>query len=148
MEILHNLKWGNICDDEWDEDEGQVICRQLGFVGLDRITHSGYFGVARSNLTRCKTIHQIIFDFVFLLQLCKFYVQEDFGWIICIVMGMRVKSKTAASKDGEKMIVKHLNRLALYVMDLNRKQNYQTRKSNQEQDENGSSVGNMRLNCV
>lgn len=49
VEILHDLKWGNICDDEWDEDEGQVICRQLGFVGFDRITHSGYFGAARSN---------------------------------------------------------------------------------------------------
>lgn len=48
VEILHDLKWGNICDDEWDQDEGQVICRQLGFVGFEKITHSGYFGAARS----------------------------------------------------------------------------------------------------
>lgn len=48
VEILHDLKWGNICDDEWDQDEGQVICRQLGFIGFEKITHSGYFGVARS----------------------------------------------------------------------------------------------------
>lgn len=47
MEILHASKWGNICDDEWDQNEGQVICRQLGFDGFKKITHSGYFGVAR-----------------------------------------------------------------------------------------------------
>lgn len=44
---MHDTKWGNICDDEWDSNEGQIICNQLGFDGFERITHSGYFGVAR-----------------------------------------------------------------------------------------------------
>lgn len=47
VEILHDLKWGNICDDEWDQNEGLVVCQQLGFIGFDKITHSGYFGAAR-----------------------------------------------------------------------------------------------------
>lgn len=52
MEILHDLKWGNICDDEWDQNEGQVICQQLGFIGFEKITHSGYFGTARRKATK------------------------------------------------------------------------------------------------
>lgn len=48
LEILHNGKWGNVCDDEWDRSEAQVVCRQLGYANYERITHSGLFGVARS----------------------------------------------------------------------------------------------------
>lgn len=46
IEIYHNSKWGNICDDEWDHRDGHVICQQLGFAGVKRITHSSYYGVA------------------------------------------------------------------------------------------------------
>lgn len=52
VEILHDLKWGNICDDEWDQNEGKVICQQLGFIGFEKITHSGYFGTARRKSTK------------------------------------------------------------------------------------------------
>ena len=33
MEIFHNNQWGTICDDSWDNREGEarVICKQLGF---------------------------------------------------------------------------------------------------------------------
>lgn len=54
VEILHDLKWGNICDDEWDDYEGEVICKQLGFIGFEKITHSGYFGVARRKATHSR----------------------------------------------------------------------------------------------
>ncbi|XP_018798905.1 PREDICTED: lysyl oxidase homolog 2B [Bactrocera latifrons] len=47
IEVLHNNKWGAICDDEWDALEGRVVCRQLGYPGLKRVTHDGYFGLAR-----------------------------------------------------------------------------------------------------
>lgn len=46
IEIFHNAKWGNVCDDEWDHREGHVLCRQLGFQSVQKVTHSGYFGVA------------------------------------------------------------------------------------------------------
>lgn len=48
VEILHNGKWGNICDDEWDHLEATVVCRQLGFNGAVEATTNGRFGQARS----------------------------------------------------------------------------------------------------
>ncbi|KAG5667736.1 hypothetical protein PVAND_015706 [Polypedilum vanderplanki] len=46
IEIFHNGRWGNICDDEWDKPEANVVCRQLGFKE-GKATHSGTFGNAR-----------------------------------------------------------------------------------------------------
>lgn len=47
VEIFHSGKWGNICDDEWDKHEADVICRQLNYQLGGKATHSGSFGRAR-----------------------------------------------------------------------------------------------------
>ncbi|XP_017044917.1 lysyl oxidase homolog 3B [Drosophila ficusphila] len=47
IEVLHNGKWGAVCDDEWDSAEGHIVCRQLGFPGMRKYTRSGFFGPAR-----------------------------------------------------------------------------------------------------
>lgn len=48
VEIFHDRKWGSICDDEWDNNEGIVACKQLGFKGLVKVTHNSYFGTSTS----------------------------------------------------------------------------------------------------
>ncbi|XP_077266632.1 lysyl oxidase homolog 3 isoform X1 [Temnothorax americanus] len=47
VEILHDGKWGSICDDEWDDFEANVVCKQLGFNGAIKATTYGHFGQAR-----------------------------------------------------------------------------------------------------
>lgn len=68
VQIFHGTRWGNICDDEWDEREGEIVCRELGFPGLQKVTYSGTYGHTRGtywmdnlycygtekNLTECR----------------------------------------------------------------------------------------------
>lgn len=48
VEVLHDGQWGSVCDDEWDDAEADVICRQLGYApGVGKATYSSRFGPAR-----------------------------------------------------------------------------------------------------
>ncbi|XP_022245475.1 galectin-3-binding protein A-like [Limulus polyphemus] len=48
VEIYHMGKWGSICDDEWDQREGDIVCRSLGYLGAEKVTDNAMFGQGRS----------------------------------------------------------------------------------------------------
>ena len=45
VEIYHpSFGWGTVCDDEWDDTDSRVVCRQLGFSGANATRNKAYFG--------------------------------------------------------------------------------------------------------
>ena len=44
VEIFREGQWGTICDDDWQKEEADVVCRQLGFPAAERFSREAEFG--------------------------------------------------------------------------------------------------------
>jgi len=45
VEILYNNTWGTICDDYWDINDANVVCRQLNFESACEAVRYAGFGI-------------------------------------------------------------------------------------------------------
>ncbi|XP_056441951.1 neurotrypsin [Gadus chalcogrammus] len=44
VEVFHGGQWGSVCDDQWDDRDAEVVCRQLGLSGIPRAWGQARFG--------------------------------------------------------------------------------------------------------
>ncbi|KAM7408055.1 hypothetical protein PAMA_001959 [Pampus argenteus] len=44
VEVYHDGMWGTICDDQWDDINAEVVCRQLGLGGVAKAWTWAHFG--------------------------------------------------------------------------------------------------------
>eukprot|EP00118_Oscarella_pearsei_P010004 m.59252 g.59252 ORF g.59252 m.59252 type:complete len:1571 (+) comp34878_c0_seq2:55-4767(+) len=44
VEVYHNGQWGTVCDDDWDMDDANVVCRHLGYERAVRELSGAYYG--------------------------------------------------------------------------------------------------------
>lgn len=47
VEVYRVGSWGTICDDGWDHNDAQVVCKQLGYAGVEVVHQKSYFGEGR-----------------------------------------------------------------------------------------------------
>ena len=66
VEVLYDGVWGTVCDDDWDLDDANVVCKELGFGKAKEATKHSSFGRGKSVfrdinviacLTKCMTGH-------------------------------------------------------------------------------------------
>ena len=44
VEVFHDGEWGTVCDDRWNLADGNVVCKQLGYVRAERVFYTAHFG--------------------------------------------------------------------------------------------------------
>ena len=76
IEVQHNGEWGTICNWFRDLDVGVVVCRQLGYKGVDKMYDYPYFGQGTGPVwlrPRCSGNESS-------LATCNFYKFGVFDW--------------------------------------------------------------------
>lgn len=61
VEVFHESRWGTVCDDVWDKNDGDVVCRMLGYQGATEVHKTGRFGQGMRSSTHTCTNCWLLF---------------------------------------------------------------------------------------
>ena len=50
VEVYYNGEWGTVCDLEWDINDAEVVCRELGFGRANATRRRGFYGQGRGRI--------------------------------------------------------------------------------------------------
>ncbi|KAM4049934.1 neurotrypsin isoform 1-T1 [Anomaloglossus baeobatrachus] len=50
IEVYHSGQWGTVCDDQWDDADAEVVCRQLGLGGVAKAWSQAHFGAGTGQI--------------------------------------------------------------------------------------------------
>ena len=50
VEVYHNDEWGTVCDEGWDLNDAQVVCKQLGFDQATVARNNAYYGQGKGQI--------------------------------------------------------------------------------------------------
>ena len=66
MEVYYNNTWGTVCDDFWDTNDANVVCRQLGYPNASSAPAEAAFGEGLGpiwlNDVHCQGTEASLFD--------------------------------------------------------------------------------------
>ena len=58
--MFYNNTWGTVCDDMWDLEDANVVCKNMGYPGALSITNSEVFGSGSTNKIVCSLYNKIL----------------------------------------------------------------------------------------
>lgn len=50
IEVFWNNRWGTVCDKNFNKTDGNVVCKYLGFPGVQTVHPKAHFGVGSGSV--------------------------------------------------------------------------------------------------